>query len=131
MRRTFFLVFIIWFGLSCSDDEGVTPDLIGTWKLTEVLLDPGDGSGTFSPVQSDKTVTFFENGTVISNATLCNLAPDADALGEGVYSLQDSTITPTCPGQDFVGNIFFEIEGENLILYFLCIEPCAEKYVKQ
>ena len=37
---------------------------LGTWRLIEVRADPGDGSGTFQPVISSKTVTFETNGTM-------------------------------------------------------------------
>ncbi len=117
--------------LSCEGDDTVSPELIGTWQLSEVLADPGDGSGTFNSIDSDKTITFFADGSVQSNATLCNLSTQPDEPSAGVYSLQDSTITPDCPGQDFFFNIKFVIEGSNLILTYLCIESCAEKYVKR
>jgi len=40
-----------------SDPVIETPELLGTWRLIEVLADPGNGSGTFNPVDSDITLT--------------------------------------------------------------------------
>ncbi len=131
MKPTIFLILSLLILLSCKDEEVVSPDLIGTWRLTEVLADPGDGSGIFNPVDSDKTITFLVDERVQSNATLCNFSTRPEAPGEGFYSLQDSTITPTCPDQEFESNIWFKLEGSNLILTYQCIEACAEKYVKR
>lgn len=36
------------------------------------MADPGDGSGTFQPVESDKTIEFKNNGSVITNNSLCD-----------------------------------------------------------
>ena len=115
--------------LSCNDDEIVAPELIGTWQLSEVLADPGDGSGTFTPVESNRTVTFLSSGKVESSESLCP-GEISQGKGIGIYSLQDSTIIATCPDQEISINMTFTIEEANLILIYPCIEACAEKYVK-
>jgi hypothetical protein len=46
---------------SCNKDEAV---ITGEWKLIARLMDPGDGSGVFTEVESDKTITFFKNGNL-------------------------------------------------------------------
>ena len=39
----------------CSEDPEVgSAELIGKWQLSEVLFDPGDGSGEFQPVESHR-----------------------------------------------------------------------------
>lgn len=128
MKQTIYLALFSVALLSCKDDT-VAPDLLGTWQLSAVLADPGDGSGTFNPVDSDKTITFLSSGMVEANESLCT--PQTSSAGQGKYSLQDSTIIPSCPDQEFESKIWFRVEGSNLILTYQCIEACAEKYVKR
>ncbi len=102
------------------EDDGIT----GAWKLTEVLADPGDGSGIFRKVESDKEITFYEDGIVKSNGQLSRMYDEGVNSAEGMYSLKDSTITSgDC-------TLHFEIEGNILTIYYPCIEPCGEKYIK-
>lgn len=130
MKQTIFLILFSMFLSSCKNDESISPELTGTWYLTEVLADPGDGSGIFMPVDSNKTITFLSSGIVESNESLCQ-GTIIQGTGLGTYSLQDSTIVPSCPDQEITVNILFKIEGANLILTYQCIEACAEKYVKR
>ena len=57
------LAVIILTVISCSknDDDTSSNLLKGTWKLTEVLADPGDGSGTFNLVNSNKNLIFSQS----------------------------------------------------------------------
>ncbi|MEW7292002.1 lipocalin family protein [Aquimarina sp. 2304DJ70-9] len=126
--------FICFIGLvSCSNDDDTTvvmnTDLIGKWQLIEQLVDPGDGSGTFQPVDSQLTIEFFDNGTVIStNGSLCNMFTVSQDISSGTFSLDNNTINIGC--DDDVITIFFEKNGSELILNFICIEACAQKYKK-
>ena len=54
------LLMIILIVTSCSKNNDNTSSnlLIGTWKLTELLADPGDGSGTFHMINSNKKLIF-------------------------------------------------------------------------
>ena len=68
--KNYFLTIAIFFltFTSCDKDENATTNsLEGTWKLTEILADPGDGSGTFNPISSNKKLIFDNNGNVTSN----------------------------------------------------------------
>jgi len=58
---SFFCVVLLLF--SCSSDDLDTSTVIGVWKLDQSLVDPGSGSGTFTDVDSDKTLTFLNDGT--------------------------------------------------------------------
>jgi len=127
-----FLSFILVLSCSNDDDKKTTSnsEIIGTWKLIEVYADPGDGSGDFVSVESDKVITFNTNGTINSNADLCILFSDSGALSSGTFSETEMTITiadcDTSPS-----TVFFEIDGANLILSYVCIEGCQEKYSKE
>lgn len=112
---------------SCKKEEDGNPDLQHSWKLIAVLADPGDGSGTFQAVSSDKTVSFFLDGTVSSNGSICTMGTEVGTGSTGTYSVADSTINVDgCPVAHFP--LTFEMQGANLILNYPCIEACREKY---
>ena len=122
-----FLAFIFLFA-SCKKEDG--PELVNSWKLIEILADPGDGSGTFQAVSSTKIVSFFANGTVTSNGQLCNMGTQSNPSSEGTYVEAETAITPdNCGIAPFV--IYYEFDGSNLILNYPCIEACREKYELQ
>ena len=124
-----FLVF--FFGLcllSCEEDESEA-ELLGTWQLVETLVDPGDGSGVFRPVSSNKTITFNADGIVTSNGSLCDVFEDVTEPTSGIFSEENmSFTTDECGIEDF--EYQFEIEGQFLTYFVLCIEGCAVRFRK-
>lgn len=119
-------LFIGFLFSSCKKDEE-NSGLVNTWKLIEVLADPGDGSGTFQPVSSDKTVSFYEDGSVVSNGQMCSMGIAVDNGSSGTYSESEMAITPeNCGFAAYV--IYYEFENSNLILNHPCFEACREKY---
>ncbi|WP_394970666.1 lipocalin family protein [uncultured Croceitalea sp.] len=136
-----FLASILILLFSCSDDNQVfesTEQLVGTWLLIEQYADPGDGSGEYKPVNSDRIVTFNANGTYSSNGSFCNLFIDSNEDVSGnyeinlndlsKYSSENFLIPEGCSFED--GRVFIHFEGNNLILSYLCIEGCGQKYRK-
>ena len=112
-----------------NDDEKTDSSLIGEWGLTEVLGDPGDGSGTFQAVESNKVIVFHDDGTVTSNGVICDMSIEANESSSGTYSLVDSTISSdNCTNQM---KIAFRQYDSELILSYPCIEPCLAKYEKK
>ena len=103
-------------------------DLVGKWKLIEVYSDPGDGSGTYNPVESDKTVEFKNNGRFISNGKMCYIEIEPTEGSKGSYSIEDNTLTPDNCEMEF--NLPFELNGNKLTISYFCIEGCGEKYEK-
>jgi hypothetical protein len=132
MKKTLALVFAILL-LSCSEPDDKTTDsvLIGKWKLTEILMDPGDGSGTFHPVNSNKITEFHSDGSVTSNGSICMASDQTNFSGKGTYSLVDSTIYSADCAKGIPLNTTFKIEGSSLIISYPCDEPCREKYLKK
>ncbi len=126
------LIFLALLGLviNCSDDsENANPSLHGRWQLKAVLYDPGDGSGTFKAVDSEKYIEFLSNQEVRSNGNLCNGGTSFEEPSSGVYVLPDSTLQiDECPQN--ILSTRFRIQNGKLILSYPCIEPCEEKYVK-
>ncbi|MBT29558.1 MAG: hypothetical protein CMO01_07835 [Thalassobius sp.] len=131
MRNTLLMIVIACMAFTCDENEDVelTAGIVGKWQLKEIYADPGDGSGKFNEVESDKTITFLANNTLSTNQSLCKLAGNPNGSSTGTYSLQDSTIIPTdCDFEEF--KIYFVVENSYLILYYPCIEGCGEKYEK-
>lgn len=106
-------------------------ELLGTWQLTEVLADPGDGSGRYQPVTSDRTLEFFANGTYRSNENICPTGISTATTSQGTVNLTDSTLTVEgCRFNDADMKLGFEVDEGTLYLLLPCIEPCGQKYVK-
>ncbi len=129
------LTLILLFSCSSNDSEKASVDLLGTWKLIEQLSDPGDGSGVFVPVNSNKTIEFKEDFTVYSNSTLCYMDSNSSDQSTGAFfamedttSIEGTILPDNCEFSE--AQVLYKIESNNLILYYLCIEPCAQKYVK-
>lgn len=113
---------------SCNKNENnPSSSLEGTWLLVERLVDPGNGSGTFQPVTSSKTLVFATNGDISSNGNMCSMDIDTVNPSMGTYSTVDSTISPDICSFD----LDFQLKAGNLLVYFPCIEPCILKYEKQ
>lgn len=130
MKTIKLLISLVFLNLiSCNKSDTVnTPNtLVGTWKYSEMYADPGNGSGVFTPVTSNKTLTFDANGTVTSNGSLCDMSTASNASSTGTYTATTNTINPnSCPSS----NIIYEFSGTSLILNYPCIEPCKAKFVK-
>ncbi|MDY7395411.1 hypothetical protein UMM65_09175 [Aureibaculum sp. 2210JD6-5] len=132
MNRFLVFVLALLILLSCTKEQDVflkNPELIGKWKLIEQLADPGDGSGTFMPVESYRTVEFFKNGKVVSNGSLCDFSSSSDNYSEGIFNDVKQTIrTTSCENEG--SEIIYELKNSELIFYYLCIEGCAQKFEK-
>ena len=104
-------------------------DLISKWKLIEMYSDPGDGSGDFETVSSNKTVSFYSDDVIASNGDLCIMGTNTTDGSFGSYTMGSSnTITPSSCAVDLPFGITYTINNSTLILYYPCIEACAEKY---
>lgn len=134
MKRVFLIFLSLGVLFSCEKEENPVNEpentLIGNWKLIETLADPGDGSGTFNTVQSNKIITFENDGIITSNGNLCDMSIDSDNATSGTYSITDMTFSSSdCSNPDY--HFTFEENGNILIIDYPCIEPCRAKYEKQ
>ncbi|MBN2666961.1 MAG: hypothetical protein JXR67_10645 [Bacteroidales bacterium] len=131
MNKTLLTLFLTGVLISCNkSDDNTDCDLIGSWKLIEVLIDPGDGSGTFHSVSSEKILEFRTDGTVWSNGSICDMSIESVSSSSGTYSLSDSTINSSgCP--DTPIKIRFHKVGSTLTVSYPCDEACISKYVKK
>lgn len=129
MKKSILLLLLLSLLISCNknDQELAPASLIGTWKLTEMLEDPGDGSGTFKPVNSNKKIAFINNNQVTSNGILCDMSINSDTFTTGSYLEATKTINPSdCQSL----TINYEVDANSLILSYRCIEGCKAKYIK-
>lgn len=113
--------------LSCTTNK--ESDLQGRWKLVEVLADPGDGSGTFQPTNEDKYLQFNADFSLESNRSHCLFGQDSESGTLGFYSLEAGEIYFSCDGESTEYS-FQLIDGDLILNFPRCIEPCQEKYRK-
>lgn len=111
-----------------TTDPPIETTLLGKWQLTEILADPGDGSGKFRDIKSNKIVQFNDDGTVESNEEFCKFTTQPSSADSGVYSIEENKISAFC--SDLEGTVYFELKNSKLILHYPCFEGCSEKYVK-
>ena len=121
------LVILLFLSLLISCKKNDRSSVTGTWELKEVLMDPGNGSGVFNVVSSDKNLVFHTNGNVTSNGIICDMSIESNTSTSGTYSEIDSTIiSSTC--QNLI--IKYELNGDTLFLIYPCFEACKAKYIK-
>lgn len=142
MVKYFLPIILFSFFISCSTDDSrpkEQPQLIGKWRLIEQLSDPGDGSGTFQPIDSNRVIEFFSDNTVKINGVLCFMSSEIAIEESGTYMMitdsnidtqHDGEIIPnTCSSRS--AKVYFDLPvSGNLILWYVCIEPCGQKFEK-
>jgi len=127
-------VVAILFLLSACKPENDTSNLpinqvVGEWKIIEILIDPGDGSGQFEATPYNIRLEFSPEGKVRGNGILCSYG-ESNSWKEGEYSISDSMITTNCDSGELRNQ--FSLENGKLILSSMhCREPCRAKFVKQ
>lgn len=127
MKNPIFILILCLSMFSCQEKNN--GPLIGTWQLTEQLIDIGDGKGTFVQSEGGKTIEFRKDGTVVSNGSLCGMGGEAGQNSTGKYSVETGEIISGNCGPGALP-VKFQLKGEELILNYPCIEACGEKYRK-
>lgn len=130
MKRTALFLLIITVFIGCDDEDLDPSEIVGTWRITEELLDPGDGSGVFMPVTDGKTVQFFSDNTYTASGSTCTLTSTQGQGSSGIYDPVEMRLTPANCGGQVQFYIGYELKDDFLFLYYPCIEPCAQKLVK-
>ena len=108
----------------CGSDKGIE----GKWRLVAELMDPGDGSGTFHPVNSDKEVKFFDNGTFEANGDMCGMSSQSGNTQTGTYDTSTSTFSPNYCMSMAPLSYHYTVSGNTLILIYPCTCGCRQKY---
>ena len=131
---------VLLFSCTSKEAEPVieSEELLGKWKVIEVLQDPGDGSGAFEPATYNRTVEFFSNATLNASGTLCYMGTENNP-SSGTFKLTSSNETDINHDGEIKPNdcnfneakIYFDITSNGkLILWYPCIEGCGEKLEK-
>ena len=126
MKNIFILTFICSVAFACNKNKD--SDLIGEWTLIEQLMDPGDGSGEFVALESDKTIVFKSNGKFTCNGDICSINGESEIPSNGIYDSETKTITGTGCMTESLFDISYSFQDGNLILSFPCFEPCIQKF---
>ncbi len=131
---------LLTFSLLCcnsnDDSQKEAIELVGKWQLIEQLADPGDGSGIFVEINSDRIFEFFNDGTVIVNGDLCYMSSEVSNQNSRNYielidnEYYDGEIIPNDCVLSEEERVLYLIEGNNLILIYPCIEGCGQKFSK-
>lgn len=142
MKNILLTFFITAICFSCISDDGIPKyetQIVGKWRMIEQLIDPGDGSGTFQPIISDRTFEFLSNGTVKLNGNMCFIGNTVNPESFGTYEFIDDpradvqfegTIYPDdCEFSEATISFNLTLDGR-LVIWYFCIEGCAEKYEK-
>ena len=109
---------------ACEPGDGI----VGEWRLVEELMDPGDGSGTFQPIVSDKEIKFNTDGTFEANGDMCGLSNQSGTPNSGTYDTSTETFSPDNCMSMAPMSYRYSITGNTLILTLPCICGCQQKY---
>ncbi len=114
---------------SCKKETSTSSNgIVGEWELIEELIDPGDGSGTFQPVSSNKEIKFYGDGTFEANGEMCTMADQASSQHQGTYDASINTFSPSGCITVMPLSYSYSVNGNTLILSYQCIEGCQQKY---
>lgn len=104
--------------------------LIGKWKITEYLGDPGDGSGTYHEVKSDAAhvIEFKENGEFVEQK---GKEQSSVPLFNAYKVLDNQRIEMIPIDKSQPSHIWYysDLSATKLTLGYGCIEACSGKYI--
>lgn len=132
MRKSVVLLLAAFVSFACQDDrddELSRSELEGTWLLTEVLFDPGDGSGEFEPSDAGFRITLNRDNTFEANFHVCRVFEEGDRRSGTFSRIAESEILISCDGS-IANGVQGRLEDGNLIFYYPCVEPCVYRFVK-
>lgn len=121
-----FLVFtltLVLAGESCKKSATrINTSFSGSWKLTEQLHDPGDGSGTWRPATSGYA-RFNADSTMESDVVYI--------AGFNRYSVDNEKVIFTISGTSTRYTYRYKLEGKMLEIYPNCFEKCGLRFRKE
>lgn len=113
---------------SCQKECDRKKGIVGKWKLIEEVYDPGDGSGTFQSIESDKTIKFCQDGTFEANGEVCFMGTESGSTHTGTYDTSTNTISPDNCISMMPMSIGYSVSGNRLIISYPCNCGCQQKY---
>jgi hypothetical protein len=125
MKKILLLTLVCCLGAGCKktvqSPNTARESLLGKWMLSEFLVDPGDGSGTYQPADPTHPVylEFKPNDSLI-------MSP-ANIYSDFYEITSDSTILFGRGPDQFASR--YEFSETLLTLHPRCYEPCGQKYI--
>ncbi|MDB5024733.1 MAG: hypothetical protein JWP78_2488 [Mucilaginibacter sp.] len=122
----FLPIAIILFAAACGKENiKGNSTLTGKWKLVESLMDPGNGSGKWMPVQTGTEVQFYANGTLSGTEFPSYVS----------YNIKDSVTLAFVQANKTIQNYRYKISHDTLSLSpagpMRCIEACGVRFKKE
>ena len=109
--------------LGCKKEEDGPGEVYGTWKLTETMNDPGDGSGKYKKVEGDLKYLTLERSGEISGDVLSNLERfnvlDSARIEFSTKTAKERVI------------YYYKVSANSLTLNPPCIEGCGLRFVRK
>ena len=125
-----FIVLLLLLGCNKDKTDPINTDrLEGTWLLAEVLFDPGDGSGEFTPSDSGFSITLRPDNTFEANYNICRVFEEGNRMNGEFTRIAAGEILIACSGQ-LTNGIQGRIEDGRLLFYYPCVEPCIYRFNK-
>lgn len=120
MKRHFIILCLAILAIGCSKNLVKTKtSFVGKWKLTESLIDPGDGSGKWT-APAENTVIEFTSGGLIKYNT-----------GESDnYKIINDSLMQVSSSSSSTINYSYKMDGNKLFMRPPCIEACGERYIR-
>jgi hypothetical protein len=123
MKKVFLLAAVLFSVAACERAKPVVNNnLIGKWKLSESLADPGDGSGTWRVADPlhPSYLEFKNDGTL-------SFSPYNIYNSDRYQIISDSTMIFFRGSESF--NMRYKFSKTLLSLYAPCIEACGSRYI--
>lgn len=117
---------------SCQKDQDDRLNLTvleGTWLLTEALFDPGDGSGEFRKIDSERQLSLTPENAYSANYDICQAIEAGENFSGTFERIDAQEFLIPCAGS-LLNSVQGRLEDGFLILYYPCDEPCAYKFRK-
>jgi hypothetical protein len=123
--RIFLLAIVCVFAFGCekSDSDG-SRGITGHWNMTEYMIDPGDGSGQWTPADSmaSSAISFSADGKFSANNYFFS--------GYNRYSIEnDSVLVFGSTTTNSSVSTRYSLKDSRLEIYPPCIEGCGFKFI--
>jgi len=124
-RLTFVLILIV---LAACKKEDSGSSIIGKWRLTANLADPGNGSGKWMPVEKKG---FYFDYVKFDNNGLLESTIFADYI---TYKLKGSDTVTFTTKDNTIQNYHYSIKSDTMVMSpagpIRCIEACGMKFAR-